>query len=389
MREDATDVAVEFLAERFSPPDHSRPRRGKVGGGAGVGEGVAAVLFGNLADVGAIAQPRKLIGEECAEQFAVAAHLFVGEARVEFDALGEIERLVTTARGAVRAAVGLEHVEPGTGKERHEGPGLRFIHGGADAGAHRHPFLEGEVAVFEEEAEFLAIEAPGLGEAVVKINERTAGVAGGALHLFLQAGAGPQGALRGDDLSRAEPTFEEVEEVDAVLDENAAAFRRVPKPMIGPEAFVARGIVEGTAQAGAERAGFDEPADGVEDRVVTLHEIGHAKEFALAGEGEEFVRLGDGEGEGFFAKDVLSREEGGAGLGEMEEGRSGDVNEIDIGSREEGFRLAKIGRAKPLGHGERAGIAGAGDAREAGAGDLEELLDREEPKAPSADDSDT
>lgn len=242
--------------------------------------------------------------------------------------------------------------------------------------------------MFEEETEFLAIQASGLGEAVMKINEWTAGVAGGALNLFLQTGARTQGALGSDDLSRAEPAFEEVEKVDAVLDENASAFRRVPKPMIRAEAFVACGIVKGSSQAGTERAGFDETADGVEDRVVALHEIGHAQEIAFAGEGEEFVRLGDVEGEWLFAEDVFSGEEGGTGLGEMEEGRRGDVNEIDIGPCEECLRLAEIGRTKALGHGERAGIAGASDTGEAGTGDLEELLEREESKSSSADYSD-
>lgn len=243
--------------------------------------------------------------------------------------------------------------------------------------------------MFEEEAEFLPIKASGLGEAVMEINERTGGVAGGALHLFLQAGAGTQGALGGDDLSRAEPAFEKVKKVDAVLDENAAAFRRIPKPVIWTEAFVASGIVKGAAQAGAEHTGFDEPADGMEDRVIALHEVGHAEEVAFACEGEEFVCLGDCECERFLAKDVFSREEGGAGLGKMEKRWSRDVNEIDIGPGEEGFRLAKIGRAKALGHRERSGIAGAGDAGEAAAGSLQELLNRKEPKPACSEHSDT
>ena len=44
--------------------------------------------------------------------------------------------------------------------------------------------------------------------------------------------AGPQHALGSHHFTRAEPAFEEIEEMNSVLDEDAAAFLRIPEPMI-------------------------------------------------------------------------------------------------------------------------------------------------------------
>jgi hypothetical protein len=70
-------------------------------------------------------------------------------------------------------------------------------------------------------------------EAVVKIREQRTAVADGAMDLVDDAASRSLRLLRRHDLARPKPHTEEIEEMDTVLDENAAADLRLPKPVPG------------------------------------------------------------------------------------------------------------------------------------------------------------
>ena len=59
------------------------------------------------------------------------------------------------------------------------------------------------------------------------------------------------------DFARPKPHVEEVEEMDAVLDEDASADLRLPKPVPGAERGVAGVVFKERMQRCAEQAGFE------------------------------------------------------------------------------------------------------------------------------------
>ena len=129
----------------------------------------------------------------------------------------------------------------------------------------RHPLVERDVASLEHEAELLAVHPAGLVEAVIEVDEDALAVSHDALDVLLdrRRGPGPEPALGRLDLARAEPAGEEVEEMHAVLDEDAAALRPVPEPVFRPEVLVGGIILEGPVDQLAQHLGFDQAADRV------------------------------------------------------------------------------------------------------------------------------
>ena len=70
--------------------------------------------------------------------------------------------------------------------------------------------------------------------------------------------------LRGLDLPRTEPAGKKIEEVHAVLDEDAAAFAAIPEPVFGRQPLVARVVFEVGVEQISERFAFQELPDCIE-----------------------------------------------------------------------------------------------------------------------------
>ena len=88
----------------------------------------------------------------------------------------------------------------------------------------------------------LAVTALHLVKAMIKGSECARAIADGALDLIDDLSAGSGQLMRGDHPTLTEPPFEEIEEMDTVLDEYTATFFPVPEPVLGCEGFVLRGI---------------------------------------------------------------------------------------------------------------------------------------------------
>lgn len=158
-------------------------------------------------------------------------------------------------------------------------------------------------------------------EAVIHVDEHIAVVANGALDLLPEVRARANGLLRCDDSSRAEPAFEEIEKVYSVLDKDAPALCAIPEPMLGRKMFIGGVVLEVAMEHLAQRLGFDQPVDRVNQRVVALHEVGDDQHVARFRQGDHRVRLLNGQSQRLFANDVLGRLQGEHGLGMMEERR--------------------------------------------------------------------
>src|SRR5580658_2538005 len=100
----------------------------------------------------------------------------------------------------------------------------------------------------------------------------------------------------------------------SVLDENSAAFGRIPEPVLRPEALVGRVVLEITVQEGTERPAVDDGFYRVEQRVIALHEVRGEQQAALAGRRDERVCLLERDGQRLFADHVFAVLEGGEGL---------------------------------------------------------------------------
>src|SRR5206468_1582334 len=99
----------------------------------GDGQRVAAVVFGDLPRVGAVADPGELVGHHGSEQLAVAVRLVRPIARGELDHLVDVQRLVASLAGSVLGRVDHGDVEPSAGEQVAEGAGLGFIGDRVDA----------------------------------------------------------------------------------------------------------------------------------------------------------------------------------------------------------------------------------------------------------------
>ena len=150
-------------------------------------------------------------------------------------AAGQLEHLVDVvvvlpaAAMAVVAPVDGRDVQAGAREDVAQLAGLGLVGDGMDAEPGGNPFFQQHIAPLEDQPQLLAVHAAGLGEAVIEVDQDAVAVADRTLDLVLEAGAGPGGRLGGDDLSRSEPAGEQVEEMDAVLDEDAAALRAGPR----------------------------------------------------------------------------------------------------------------------------------------------------------------
>ena len=119
--------------------------------------------------------------------------------------------------------------------DRADGVQLGVVCEQIDLDARRHPFKEPDRPALTDDARLLRLHAAGLVEAVVKIREQDAAVAHGAMDLVDDAaGLRPLRLLRRHHLTRSEPHAEEIEKMDAVFDEYAAADLRLQNQCSGP-----------------------------------------------------------------------------------------------------------------------------------------------------------
>jgi hypothetical protein len=205
------------------------------------------------------------------------------------------------------------------------------------------------------------------------------------LDLLLDHGIAANPNLGRLDAPRAEPPGEQVEEVDPVLDENATALAAIPEPVLRREVLV-RGVVrEGAVEHIAQHPAFHQPADGVEERVVSLHEVSDQQAAPPPGDSDQLVRLPDGQGQRLLDEDVLAGLQGGHRLRVVEERRGGDVHRVHVVAPEEPTDVVDVLDPEPGGRGPRRGPVGAGHANEPDAGYLGELLQSEQPEPPAAD----
>jgi hypothetical protein len=136
-----------------------------------------------------------------------------------------------------------------------------------DPGPQRDPALDQDLGRAVVQAHPLPLAPVGVREAVRVRGERTPGVARGRAD---QVGAAV-GSVGGDGHQVLGPAAEQqvrgVEEVDAVLDEDAAAALLVPEPVLGRQVLVARVVLEREALHRAEQL-VTKDDQRLEDRVV-------------------------------------------------------------------------------------------------------------------------
>ena len=205
------------------------------------------------------------------------------------------------------------------------------------------------------------------------------------MDVLLDRGPRPDPDLGRLDPARPEPPGEQVEEVDPVLDEDAAALAAVPEPVLGRQVLVRGVVLEGPVQHLAQHPGLDQPAHGVEQRVVPLHQVGDQQPVPLPGGGDQLVGLADRQGQRLLDDHVLAGLQGGHRLRVVEERRGGDVDHVHVVPAEELADVVDVLDPEPGGRGQRRGPVGAGHADELDAGHLGELLEREQAEAAAAD----
>src|SRR5207244_648453 len=93
----------------------------------------------------------------------------------------------------------------------------------------------------------------------------------------------PDAHLSRLDSSWPEPAGEQVEEVDPVFDEDTAALAALPEPVSRRQVLVRGPVLEGPVEDIAQHPSLDKPADGVEERIVALHEVGNQQTVPLPG----------------------------------------------------------------------------------------------------------
>ena len=307
---------------------------------------------------------------------------------VQLELLIDVVLVSVRIERAIARAVGRQHIDPRAGKQLAQFARLRLIGHRMDPDARRHPTLQQHVAALEDEPQLLAVHPARLMKAVIEVEMHAAWVAHGALHLVLAA-VGPATGLRGDDFAGAQPTGQHVEEVHAVLDEDSAALFAVPEPVLRRQILVGRVVLEVTVQQFAERSAFDDLADDVEQRVVSLHQVRDEQPILSPRERHQLVGLFDRQRERLLADDVLARFECHLGLLVMQKRRRGDVDEVDRRQVEQPIDVDNVLEAVTLRRRQRGRPRGAGHSGQPHAGDLHELLQREQAEAAAADHADT
>ena len=112
---------------------------------------------------------------------------------------------------------------------------------------------------------------------------------------------------------------EQVEEVHAVLDEDAAALGSVPEPVFARQVFIRGVVLKVSVQEIAQDLGLDQVFDCVVDRVVPLHQVDRQQQASFAGDRDHGVGLLERHRQRFLADDVLAGFERREGLRSSEE----------------------------------------------------------------------
>ncbi|MGB7791533.1 MAG: hypothetical protein WBL39_09990 [Terrimicrobiaceae bacterium] len=186
-------------------------------------------------------------------------------------------------------------------------------------------------------------------EAVVKIREQRTAVADGAVDLVDDAAGGPLRLLCRHDFARSKPHAEEVEEMNAVLDENAAANLRLPKPVSGTERGVAGVVFKERMQRRAEQAGFENAGDGLVQRIVAHDEV-YGQKAACRPRGVDHpARVCERGGKRLFTEDMLSCVERSDGEFSVSRGRRRDVDDLHVVARCECVNVRADRHGKVLG----------------------------------------
>ena len=162
----------------------------------------------------------------------------------------------------------------------------------------------------------------------------------------------------------------------------------VPEPVVRPEPFVARIVLEGAAQHVAEKLRVHQRLDLPEERVVALHQVGDEEEPRVSREGHELVGLLHRHRQRLLDDDVLAGAKSVSRLLVVEKWRRGDVDELHVGHREQHLRAFHVRKTEPRGAGERRFAMRAGDAPQRGPRHLRELLRGEHGEATKAEDAD-
>ena len=162
------------------------------------------------------------------------------------------------------------------------------------------------------------------------------------------AGLRPLRLLRRHDFARPEPHAEEIEKMDAVLDENAAADLPLPKPVLGAERSVACVVFKERMQRRTEQAGFEDVGDGLVERIVAHDEV-HGEKAACRPRGvDHAARVCERGGERLFAEHMLLCLERGDGEFAVRRGRRRDVNDLYVVVRGECVNVRADRQAKFL-----------------------------------------
>ena len=171
-----------------------------------------------------------------------------------------------------------------------------------------------------------------------------------AVDLLLDLGSRAQCALGGDDLPTSKPAGEHIKEVHTVLDENAAALLLIPEPMVCAETLVGGVIFEKAVKKLAQDFRFNQPPDEIEKPVITLHQIGNDEEIFLFCKPDHFIRLADIHGERFFADHMLARLQRFHGLDMMKKRRRGNIDQVNVFTRQQRVDIHRVGKTEPVGH---------------------------------------
>src|SRR6185503_13835339 len=99
----------------------------------------------------------------------------------------------------------------------------------------RHPFFQPHVPTLKEKAKFLSVQSIGLSEPMIEVDQGAIAIANRAIDLFFDVRSRPKRPLRGHDPPVPEPPGVEIEEVNAMLNKNAATLLAVPEPMLRPQ----------------------------------------------------------------------------------------------------------------------------------------------------------
>jgi hypothetical protein len=214
--------------------------------------------------------------------------------------------------------------------ERSDGVQVGVVCEQIDLDARRHPFEEPDRAALADDARLLRLHAAGLVEAVVKIREQHTAVTDGVMDLVDEAAGWPLRLLRRHDFARPKPHAEEIEEMDAVLDENAAADLRLPKPVPGVERGVAGVVFEERMQRRAEQAGFEDAGDGLVQWIVAHDEVDGEKAARRPRGVDHAARVCQRGGQRLFTEHMLACAERSDGELAVRRGWRRDVDDLHL-----------------------------------------------------------